>query len=280
MEQIKENDILFSLDLNKLFRILTVLEKGYGEDLNLNEDNIGQKCVMDWFYKDRSAFWDQIVDDWSNRGKTESMTDKERNKEYVNLLLEMEYKNEIDTPQKSKRRNFCEKIANFWLKEDKQLKEDNKKEYVILMNIFLEMEHSSEIELPENLTFEEREKVKIELDDIQERKSRTVDEIIAEISRKIPKPEEYRGTMKYITEIVNASNAYKSEFKEGIKSIVERLKNKNDKMYETCEIFSKKELMDPYTNITINNPYRNKGATLEIFSVSNKNGVTLSERFF
>ena len=86
--------------------------------------------------------------------------------------------------------------------------------------------------------------------------------------------------MKYITEIVNASNAYKSEFEEGIKSIVERLKNKNDEMYETCEIFSKKELMDSYTNITINNPYRNKGPTLEIFSVSNKNGVTLSERFF
>ena len=39
IQQIKENDILFSLDLSKLFRILTVLEKGYGEDLILNEDD-------------------------------------------------------------------------------------------------------------------------------------------------------------------------------------------------------------------------------------------------
>nr|CAH0102701.1 unnamed protein product [Daphnia galeata] len=175
IQQIKENDILFSLDLSKLFRILTVLEKGYGEDLILNEDDIGQKCAMNLFYGDRGAFWEKIVDDWS---KTEKMTD-EKKKEYVNLLLEMEYKNEIDLAQ--------------------NLTHDTVREIEGKLDILFQGRNSTSIE-----------------------SSRTVDEVLDEMRRKMPETELTEMIEKTI-QIVKDSKLKHLVSEKDVKSIVKKL---------------------------------------------------------
>ena len=237
IQQIKENDILFSLDLSKLFRILTVLEKGYGEDLILNEDDIGQKCAMNLFYRDRGAFWEEIVGDWSNRGRKERMTDEKR-KEYVNLLMEMEYKNEIESTQNltsesegsEKRRNFCVKIVELWLKQDEQLKKENEKEYVILVKLLLEMEYNKGIELPKNLPPDTVKEIKSELDTLLQGKnststesSRTVDEVLDEMRQKIPETEITEMMEKTKQIVKKNSKSDQLEFEKDVKSIVKKL---------------------------------------------------------
>ena len=85
----ESNDILFALDFKKLLRMLTVLEE---EKFNLTEGDVGQLSVINFFYKQSSKFWETNVDDWL---EVDEQLTKMNKAEYVNLLLELEYKNEI-----------------------------------------------------------------------------------------------------------------------------------------------------------------------------------------
>jgi hypothetical protein len=91
MDKKEGNDILFSLNLDKMLEMLTFLQNEMNEDLTLNENDFSQLPLLSLFYRHRRKFWEKEINNWMiSAGKTnESMiADKS---EYVKLLLEKEY---------------------------------------------------------------------------------------------------------------------------------------------------------------------------------------------
>nr|CAH0103296.1 unnamed protein product [Daphnia galeata] len=89
----RENDFLFSFDLEKLLRMLNVLKQLEIDWSFLDKKDIDSLSIINLFYKNRGTFWWEKVDKWLTN-KTNNRLIEENQPEYVNLLLELEYKNQ------------------------------------------------------------------------------------------------------------------------------------------------------------------------------------------
>lgn len=83
----KNKDILLSLDLSKLLRILSASEELHVKDFN-------RISLINCFYKHRVTFWQKKVDEWLT---TDNRLKKENAPEYIDLLLKLEYKNKKES---------------------------------------------------------------------------------------------------------------------------------------------------------------------------------------
>ena len=122
----EDSDILLSLDINKLLRMLTSV---YGvQKCDLIQGKV-HHSVINEFYKQRSQFLEEKVKGWWEDSqiwgekanewltKTETELKEEKKKEWVNLLLlEMEHRNDMELLEKLTIKNTAKEIKNVFEK--------------------------------------------------------------------------------------------------------------------------------------------------------------------